>query len=81
MIAGYRPPMRIAEPEPDRGEHRAAPGRSGEEQQGAQDGDDREDGLGRQHRVDVGVRGAGGDRAALGEVDAVPVDPVRHGLE
>ena len=85
MIAGYKPPMRIADrtssPKTDRGEHRAAPGRAREEQQGAQHGDHREHGLGRQHRVDVRVGGAGGDRAALGEVDAVPVDPVRHGLE
>jgi hypothetical protein len=69
------------QPEAHCGQHRAAPGGPREEQQGAQDGDHREDGLGRQHRVDVGVGGAGGDRAPLGEVDAVPVDPVRHGLE
>ena len=67
--------------EPDGGQHRAAAGRAGEEQHGAQDRDHREHRLGRQDRVDVGVGRPGGHRAALGEVDAVAIEPVGDALE
>lgn len=52
----------------------------GEEDQRADERDDREDPLGREHRVHVGVRRAEG-LAAVGEDQAVPVEPVGRGLE
>jgi len=55
---------------------------TGEERDGTDDGDDEENQLGRQHRVDVGVAGAGEDLLlALAGQQRVPVEPVRHGLE
>ena len=67
--------------EADGGQQRIAADRAGEEENRAQHGDDRQDGLGRKDRVDIGIRSAGADHSALGEVDAVPVHEVGGRLE
>ena len=65
----------------DRRQLQVAPEHRDEERGRADDRDEQQDQLGRHHRVEVGVGGAGEDVAAVGVQQLVPVEVVRHRLE